>query len=97
MGSPHTHCYPTPVDECYNRENGCFDGPEVCPAGGKGTTMSYCHVSSCGSTTDFHPTVQALLEDRLASNSPSCIAAYEDQEPPPEPETPLFDHGFESG
>ena len=98
MGSPHTHCYPSPVDRCYNEESGCFAGSQVCPAGGKGTTMSYCHIlSSCGSTTDFHPTVQALLEDRLASNSPSCIAAYEDQEPPPNPETPLFDHSFESG
>jgi hypothetical protein len=97
MGSPHTHCYDPPVDECYNGEGGCFDGPESCPAGGRGTTMSYCHVSSCGSTTDFHPTVQALIEDRLASNSPSCIAPYEDQEPPPDPETPIFNHSFETG
>jgi len=98
MGSPHTHCYPSPIDECFSGEDGCFNGPESCPAGGKGTTMSYCHIlSSCGSTTDFHPSVQALLEDRLASNSPSCIAAYENQEPPPDPETPIFGHSFASG
>jgi len=86
MGSPHTHCLSTGqggfVDQCYNNDgSGCYSGPTSCPAG-TGTTMSYCHLlGGCGSTPDFHPTVQSLLEDRLASNSPSCIAAFEDPNP----------------
>jgi len=97
MGSPHTHCYGPPVDECYAGESGCYNGPVSCPVSGKGTTMSYCHLSpaSCGSTTDFNPTVQALFQDRLSSNSPSCIAVY--TEPEPDPEMPLFGNSFESG
>jgi len=101
MGSPHTHCYDPPVDECYSAESGCFSGAEACPATVFGTTMSYCHLGSCGSTTDFHPTVQALLEDRLASNSPECIAPFAnpdpDPDPDPDPEVPIFDSSFEGG
>jgi hypothetical protein len=84
MGSPHTHCISNGaggfVDNCYNAEGpGCFSGSTSCPASGKGTTMSYCHLlGGCGSTADFHPIVQALLEDRLAENSPGCIAPFED-------------------
>jgi len=94
MGSPHTHCYTPTVDQCYGGESGCYSGSALCPVSGAGTTMSYCHLNSgCGSTADFHPTVQALFGDRLAANSPSCIAPY----PGPEPETeaPLFISGFE--
>jgi hypothetical protein len=41
--------------------------------------MSYCHVlGGCDSTSDFHPIVQTLLEDRLAANSLSCIESFED-------------------
>jgi len=85
MGSPHTHCYDPPVDSCYNGDagSGCFAGSPVCPAGGKGTIMSYCHVggfsgAGCGtSNSEFHPIVQALLEDRLASEvARGCIAPY---------------------
>jgi len=94
MGSPHTHCYPSPIDQCYGGESGCYSGPALCPVSGAGTTMSYCHLNSgCGSTVDFHPTVQALFGDRLAANSPACIAPYSD--PEPEPEAPLFISGFE--
>ena len=84
MGSPHTHCISNNsggfVDECYNAEGaGCFSGSTSCPISGKGTTMSYCHVlGGCGSTSDFHPIVQTLLGDRLAANSSSCIAPFED-------------------
>ena len=98
LGSPHTHCYSPPVDQCYN-ESGCYTGPVSCPAGGKGTIMSYCHVSAasggagCGSSLlEFHPTVEALLEGRLADNSPSCVAAYEE----PSGEVPIFDSSFEN-
>ncbi|MDX2416921.1 MAG: M12 family metallo-peptidase [Xanthomonadales bacterium] len=84
MGSPHTHCLSNGtggyVDQCVNYEGGCFSGTPSCPnAGSGGTTMSYCHLlGGCGSTSEFHPTVQTLLEDRLAANSPSCIALFED-------------------
>ncbi|MDZ4731157.1 MAG: M12 family metallo-peptidase [Xanthomonadales bacterium] len=98
LGSPHTHCYNPRLDQCYSGESGCYSGPVSCPAGGKGTIMSYCHVSSgagCGTNkSEFHPTVQNLIQGRLAANSPSCIAAYE--EPPDPGEIPLFESSFES-
>lgn len=92
LGSKHTHCYSPPIDNCYNGEDGCFDGDPVCPAGGKGTTMSYCHVvgdngAGCGtSNQEFHPTVQTRLEGLLASqNAAGCIGTFS-EEPAPEPE-----------
>ena len=90
MGSTHTHCYNPPVDQCYNGESGCYSGTPQCPASGKGTIMSYCHVggssgAGCGSTADFHPTVQGLLESRLSSQmAAGCIAPYSDPDPQPE-------------
>ena len=83
MGSPHTHCLSDGsdgfVDQCYNSgSSSCYSGATSCPVAG-GTTMSYCHLlGSCGSTSDFHPIVQDLLENRLAANSPGCIAPFED-------------------
>src|SRR5262249_57182568 len=47
FGSPHTHCYNPPVDECYNQEPGCYSGPTSLPPGG-GTIMSYCHLLAGG-------------------------------------------------
>lgn len=88
MGSPHTHCYSPQIDQCYGGESGCYSGPVSCPAGGKGTVMSYCHLSAvsggagCGSNKlEFHQTVQNLIEDRLSDNSPSCIAPFSDPDP----------------
>ena len=84
MGSPHTHCLSNGsggfVDECSNSEGSdCYSGATSCPGAGSGTTMSYCQsLSGCSSTSDFHPIVQSLLEDRLAANSPSCISPFED-------------------
>jgi hypothetical protein len=98
MGSSHTHCYTPEIDQCYSGEGGCYSGPVSCPAGGKGTVMSYCHTSSgasCGTNkSEFHPRVQSRIESRLAANSPSCIAAYE--EPPPPDGEIIFSDGFES-
>ncbi len=86
MGSVHTHCYDDPVDKCYNGEGGCYSGAPECPISGKGTVMSYCHqLGGCGSLQDFHPTVQSLLESRLASqNAAGCIGTYEEVSPEPE-------------
>jgi hypothetical protein len=90
MGSLHTHCYNPPVDFCYNGESGCYSETPQCPASGKGTVMSYCHVggssgAGCGSNQEFHPTVQALLETRLATEATAgCIAPYSDPNPQPE-------------
>ncbi|MEJ8567130.1 M12 family metallo-peptidase [Elongatibacter sediminis] len=97
LGSPHTHCYSPEVDQCYNGESDCYTGPPSCPAGGKGTVMSYCHVSGssgagCGTNKqEFHPTVQSLLESRLAANSPSCIAPWQ-----PAVEEMVHSSGFET-
>ena len=57
FGSPHTHCYAPPVDNCYAGQAGCYAGATSCPspftistAGGvavtgvTGTLMSYCHL-----------------------------------------------------
>jgi hypothetical protein len=91
MGSPHTHCYNPPVDGCYNFSTGCYSGNPVCPAGGKGTIMSYCHVggtngAGCGtSKSEFHPTVQALIEANLADElAAQCILPHESVIPEPE-------------
>src|SRR5581483_8408026 len=45
LGSPHTHCYNPPVDECYNQGSGCYSGPVVAS---RGTVMSYCHLLAGG-------------------------------------------------
>ncbi len=84
FGSPHTHCYDTPVDQCFNGEPGCYNGSVSCPSGGnnRGTIMSYCHFggsngAGCGNSNDnFHPTVIARLSSNIAANSPSCLAPF---------------------
>ncbi|HEY3349678.1 MAG TPA: M12 family metallo-peptidase [Thermoanaerobaculia bacterium] len=47
FGSPHTHCYSPPVDQCWASESGCYSGPTSVPPE-KGTIMSYCHQLSGG-------------------------------------------------
>jgi hypothetical protein len=94
MGSPHTHCYSPPVDECYNGEDGCFSGVASCPVSGRGSIMSYCHIrGDCSNTAEFHPTVQALLENRLAEEmAAGCILPYSE---PVVLENLIFSNGFE--
>jgi hypothetical protein len=80
LGSPHTHCYSPPVDECYNGEGGCFSGNQSCPSNGAGTIMSYCHIAGCGTNRqEFHPSVQSLIESNLASELiAGCILPHDD-------------------
>ncbi len=100
FGSPHTHCYTTPIDHCYNGEAGCYSGATSCPGGPgtKGTIMSYCHVSGtngagCGiSNENFHQTVITQISGRIAaSSSPTCIVPFVD----PAANT-IFANGFEN-
>jgi len=95
FGSPHTHCYMPAVDNCYNAEQGCFNGTPSCPTGnGHGTIMSYCHFggangASCGSSNKlFHPTVISLIQSRVVNNSPSCITPLSNADI-------IFSNGFE--
>lgn len=95
FGSPHTHCYSTPIDNCYNAESGCFAGTRSCPAsqtingvtGVTGTLMSYCHLSGlagCSSKTVFHPrTISERLAPAIQNAVGSCIFPAAVQAPPP--------------
>ncbi len=98
FGSPHTHCYSTPLDHCYNGEAGCYSGATSCPAGGKGTIMSYCHLggtngANCGISDEiFHPAVITQITGRIAANSSStCLVPFV----PPGADT-IFNNGFEN-
>ena len=95
FGSPHTHCYSTPVDNCYNAESGCFSGTKSCPAAQTingvtsvtGTLMSYCHLSGlagCSSKTVFHPrTISEKLAPAIQNAVNSCIFPAANPVPPP--------------
>lgn len=73
FGSPHTQScsWPGgPIDGCVPSEYGCTNGPLPPPLNGKGTIMSYCHLTSYGSILIFHPIVkQHALLPRLQSSS----------------------------
>ncbi len=94
FGSPHTHCYSPPVDQCFNAQSGCYSGPVSCP-GGPGTTMSYCNFGApngagCGQNRlEFHPTVVGLFDSFIASHAPGCVNELGTAE--------IFSDGFESG
>lgn len=95
FGSPHTHCYSTPIDNCYNAEAGCFSGTKTCPAAQTingvtsvtGTLMSYCHLSGlagCTSKTVFHPrTISEKLAPAIQNAVNTCIFPAAVPPPPP--------------
>jgi hypothetical protein len=91
FGSPHTHCYSPPIDTCYSGGGGgCYIGTTSCP-GGPGSVMSYCHITGCGSTLDFHPTaISHILSNHIAPATGVCLfeAATLDG---------IFTDGFEGG
>jgi len=80
FGSPHTHCYAPPIDTCYNGE-ACYTGSTSCPApvtingvtNVKGTVMSYCHLTGCGSTAVFHPRTVDLIAPKIQARVGQCI------------------------
>lgn len=97
FGSPHTHCYSTPVDNCFNSEGGCYAGTKSCPASQTingvtsvtGTLMSYCHLSGlsgCTSKTVFHPrTIAEKLGPSIqtaAQGASACIFPFVNPTPP---------------
>lgn len=83
FGSPHTHCYNPPLDNCYNAESGCYTGTKTCPAPATingvanvtGTLMSYCHLGGIGCATAnvFHPGSVTLLQPKIQAAVNSCI------------------------
>lgn len=94
FGSPHTHCYTTPIDHCYNAQSGCYSGAASCPAAQtingvtnvKGTLMSYCHLlGGCTATSVFHPrTITEKLAPIIQSatqGASACIFPYVDPTP----------------
>jgi hypothetical protein len=83
FGTNHTHCYltPTPIDTCYNAQQGCWSGPTSCPAEtnmngvlARGTLMSYCHLlSGCRADRVFHPRTVDLLNPIIESKVGICV------------------------
>jgi cysteine-rich repeat protein len=72
LGSPHTHCYSPPVDQCYNAEMDCYSGSVVIT---RGTIMSYCHLYAGVSNIDleFGSTVSDKIRDVVEVSS--CLTA----------------------
>jgi hypothetical protein len=82
FGSPHTHCYSPPADNCYAGESGCYSGGTSCPApqtingvpGVVGTVMSYCQFAGCNPQLVFHPrSLTEYINANLASANNRCV------------------------
>ncbi|HZF13059.1 MAG TPA: M12 family metallo-peptidase [Thermoanaerobaculia bacterium] len=83
FGSPHTHCYSPPADNCFNGEGGCYSGGTSCPAvttingvtNVTGTIMSYCHLlGGCTSSMVFHSrSLTEYINTALANANNVCI------------------------
>lgn len=70
FGSPHTHCFNPPIDNCGQEHDGCWNGIYQCQ---DGTFMSYCWGCPGGLTNqllNFHPRVANFIR---ASVSMSCL------------------------
>jgi hypothetical protein len=95
FGSPHTHCYNPPLDNCYNTASGCYSGTKSCPAqttingvtNVTGTLMSYCHLGGIGCWTSnvFHPGSVALLQPKIQARVNTCIFPVGGTPPPVAP------------
>lgn len=95
--SRHTHCIAmsggdqatygrTYVDNCYNTEGGCFSGSTALPgeagANGKGTIMSYCHLTfggasiryTFGQANEGAHTITDAMRLRLDGKTPSGVS-----------------------
>jgi len=89
LSSPHTHSctWPGgPIDNCYTQEGSCPPGPT--PGPGKGTIMSYCHLTSIGInfSNGFGPLPQAKI---LSAVNSGCVPMDCGTPPPPPPPTPV--------
>ena len=82
FGSPHTHCYSPPADQCFSTSSPCFVGTNSCPGvavynghTSNGTLMSYCHLLGCpgGDTLVFHPRSLSEYMNGNVSLASSCI------------------------
>jgi hypothetical protein len=72
FGSPHSHCYSPPLDQCYNAESGCYAGPVVAS---RGTIMSYCHLLA-GGLANIDMWLGATVSDRIGQSvaAATCLA-----------------------
>lgn len=87
FGSPHTHCYSPPADNCFSGE--CYVGPTSCPVpqtmqgvpNVTGTLMSYCHLIGC-SFLVFHPRTMSEYFNSNIAGASSCIFSVGGSLPP---------------
>jgi len=97
FGSPHTHCYSPPIDQCYGSETPappCYSGMPHNPGTGNGTIMSYCHLLGWQYVSlVFHP--RCITEKMLPEiASSSCLASIPTF--PDVPNTDPFFHAIET-
>lgn len=83
FGSPHTHCYSPPIDNCFVEGGSCYSGPTSCPAattingvsGVTGTLMSYCHIlgGGCTASNVFHSRTVDLISAYIQPRVGVCV------------------------